>query len=242
MSVTMHIEVDSHTHTIASGHAYSTLMENVTAASQQCLQLLAITDHGPAMPGAPHIWFFANLRVVPKTMHGVTILRGVEANIIDYEGNIDIEEPVLGSLDIILASLHEPVISPSSRAAHTDTLIKTMATGKVDILAHAGNPAFPIDIDEVARNAAYYNVAIEINNSSFTTSRPGSKKNCAALARTVAKHNGQITFGSDAHIASLVGKFDQCISLVESIDFPHNQILSSSEQRFLQFLDDRRVL
>lgn len=53
----MQIEVDSHTHTVASGHAYSTLTENAAAAAAQGIKLLAVTDHGPQMPGAPHFWF-----------------------------------------------------------------------------------------------------------------------------------------------------------------------------------------
>ncbi len=55
MQIPIPIEVDSHTHTIASGHAYSSLGENVTAAVTAGIKLLAITEHGPAMPGSPHI-------------------------------------------------------------------------------------------------------------------------------------------------------------------------------------------
>lgn len=59
----MHIEVDSHTHTVASGHADNTLEENAEAATARSIKLLALTDHGPAMPGAPHLWYFLNMGV-----------------------------------------------------------------------------------------------------------------------------------------------------------------------------------
>ena len=235
----MVIEVDIHTHTVASGHAYSTLAENVEAASQQNIKLLAITDHGPAMPGAPHIWFFLNMRVIPRVINGVGILRGTEANIINYEGEIDIQEPVLENMDIILASLHEPVISPATRTINTDTVIKAMASGKIDVFAHGGNPSFPIDAEEVAKAAAFYNVLIEINNSSSTTSRPGSEKNCLLLANCVAKHEGKLIFGSDAHIASKVGKFDECLSLIKKINFPPAKVLGFSAQSTMEFLKEK---
>ncbi len=235
----MNIEVDCHTHTVASGHAYSTLLENVAAAAEQGLKLLAITDHGPAMPGAPHIWFFENLRALPSSINGVTILRGIEANIINDEGHIDIDSLLLDKLDIILGSLHEPVIKPSTQSKHTDIVVKAMASGKIDIFAHGGNPAFPIDTDEIARTAAYYNVAVEINNSSLTTSRHGSEKNCTALARAVHKYNGKISFGSDAHIATSVGKFDECCELIKDIDFPEESFINGSSHRFLSFLRKR---
>ena len=232
----MHIEVDAHSHTVASGHAYSTLAENVLAASQQNLKLLAITDHGPAMPGAPHPWFFQNMKVIPRVIHGVGILRGVEANIINSDGEIDIHVPLHENMDIILASLHDPVISPSTKNINTDTVIKAMASGKMDIFAHGGNPSFPIDVDEVALAAASYSVLIEINNSSFTTSRAGSEKNCEALAEAVARHDGRLIFGSDAHIACNVGKFNECLALVQKIDFPLDSILSLSAYKTLEFL------
>ena len=40
--------LDLHTHTIASGHAYSTIREMAQAASEKGLKLLGITEH--AMP------------------------------------------------------------------------------------------------------------------------------------------------------------------------------------------------
>ena len=45
----MKILADTHTHTIASGHAYSTVDENARWAAEQGLRLLALTDHAPAM-------------------------------------------------------------------------------------------------------------------------------------------------------------------------------------------------
>ena len=39
------IKCDVHTHTLYSRHAFSTIEENVRAASEQGLELLATTDH-----------------------------------------------------------------------------------------------------------------------------------------------------------------------------------------------------
>lgn len=53
----MQIQVDTHTHTISSGHAYSTLIENAKLAKQNGMKMFCTTDHSSAMPGAPHYWF-----------------------------------------------------------------------------------------------------------------------------------------------------------------------------------------
>jgi len=63
----MHYEVDTHTHTIASGHAYNTLMEMVQAAAARNLKALAITDHTKGVPGhemfgAPDDIYFRNFK------------------------------------------------------------------------------------------------------------------------------------------------------------------------------------
>ncbi|BHH85440.1 PHP domain-containing protein [Desulforhopalus sp. 52FAK] len=237
----MHIEVDSHTHTVASGHAYSSLAENVSAASIKGIRLLAITDHGPQMPGAPHFWFFMNMRVIPRVMNGVGILRGVEANILNSNGELDIDEDIHQQMDIVLGSLHEPIIAPTKKSIHTDAVINAMASGKIDVFAHGGNPAFPIDYLEVAKAAAQFGVLIEINNSSFTTSRQGSRKNCGQLAEAVAKEDGLLTFGSDAHIALNVGGFIECLDLVTTLGISEQTVISRNAAAFLNHLSKRRT-
>ena len=66
-------KLDSHTHTLASGHAYNTIMEMAKAAVDQKLELLAVTDHAMAMPGTCHSFYFMNLRSLPaiRTMPGI---------------------------------------------------------------------------------------------------------------------------------------------------------------------------
>ena len=83
----MKIAGDTHTHTLLCQHAYSTLLENIQAAAAAGHRFLATTDHGPAMPGAPHDWYFENLRkAVPRELLGVVVIKGCEANIMDQAG------------------------------------------------------------------------------------------------------------------------------------------------------------
>ena len=46
----MKIEIDTHCHTIVSGHAYNTLREMVSMAAEKGLAGLAVTEHAPQMP------------------------------------------------------------------------------------------------------------------------------------------------------------------------------------------------
>jgi putative hydrolase len=71
----MEIIADMHTHTVASGHAYSTVNELAQAARAKGLKALAITDHGPTLPGGPHLYHFGAMRFIPTLIDGVRIFR-----------------------------------------------------------------------------------------------------------------------------------------------------------------------
>ena len=88
----MKILLDVHTHTVASGHAFSTLQEMVRTAADKGLQILGITEHTGGIPGTCSPIYFRNLPVVPRLMYGVELLLGAEINIVDYEGSLDLEE------------------------------------------------------------------------------------------------------------------------------------------------------
>lgn len=231
--------VDLHMHTVASTHAYSTLHDYIGIAKEKGIKLFAITDHGPDMADAPHPWHFINMRIWPRLVNGVGILRGIEANIKNIDGDIDCDERMLGSLDLIIAGFHEPAYGPTDRQTHTQAMIAAMASGLVHIISHPGNPKYPVDIPAIAEAAAKYHVALEINNSSFTHSRKGSEKNCLAVAQAVKDAGGLLSLGSDSHTAFTLGDFDECRKVLDAVGFPEERILNVTPRRLLDFLVSR---
>ncbi|POP41939.1 phosphatase [Superficieibacter electus] len=229
--------VDLHMHTVASTHAYSTLSDYIAQAKNKGIKLFAITDHGPDAEDAPHPWHFINMRIWPRIVDGVGILRGIEANIKPVTGETDCSAQMLASLDLIIAGFHTPVFMPQDEAAHTAALIATIASGTVHIISHPGNPKYPIDIPAVAAAAAKYNVALEINNSSFVHSRKGSENNCRAIAAAVRDAGGWVALGSDSHTAFTLGDFSECRKILDEVDFPEERILNVTPRRLLNFLE-----
>lgn len=229
--------LDVHTHTIVSGHAYSTLLENAKYASEIGLELLGTTDHGPSMPGAPHEWYFGNLKVLPRELFGVTMLYGCEANIVDYEGNLDLTVDMQKNLDILIASIHEPIMKANKNPdLNTTALLKAMDNPNVHILGHSGNPKFPIHEEEIVKKAKEKNILIEINNSSFISSRIGSEKNCSKIASLCKEHGVKIILNSDSHFAYRIGGFDAAIKVLKQINMPEELIINKSKEDFLDFL------
>lgn len=79
----MKIVLDTHAHTIVSGHAYNTIREMAQMAKEKGLEAFALTEHAPQMPGTCHEFYFQNLHIVPREMYGVRLFMGVELNIMN---------------------------------------------------------------------------------------------------------------------------------------------------------------
>lgn len=122
----IHDILDLHTHTIMSGHAYSTMQEMIRSASEKDVKLLGITEHAPRIPGACHPFYFINFKVVPREQFGVKLILGCELNIIDYEGHIDLEPRYLNGLDYAVASIHEPCYDSGTVAQNTAAYLGAM--------------------------------------------------------------------------------------------------------------------
>jgi len=224
----MKFVADLHIHTISSGHAYSTVMENARAAADKGLEMIGITDHGPAMPGGPHAYHFSNMKVIPKTLFGVEILQGVEANIIDRAGNLDLEDERLACLDIVLAGLHHVCSPNGSITENTEMLINAIKNPWVDVIVHPGNPEFLIDAEAVVQAAAKYDVAVELNNSSLKVSRKGSSPYCEKILCLAKQYGAKIIVGSDSHFAPAIGDFSQAIELLKKCEISPSTVLNTS--------------
>lgn len=229
---------DTHVHTVASTHAYSTVHDYWAVAAQRGVQLFAITDHAPTMPDGPHFWHFGNMKILPRLHNGVAMLRGIEANILPDEEGVDIPVNLEPFLDIAIASFHEPVFKPRSALDNTKAVIAAFRSHTVQIFGHPGNPNFPINQEEVVRAAKDCNVAIEINNSSFTHSRRGSESNCLQILELVDRLDWKVVFASDSHSAFQLGQVDECINRALQVGFPHERVLTRDPVAILTFLSE----
>ena len=237
----MRFEADLHVHSIASGHAFSTVADNVQAAAKKGLKLIAITDHGPQMPDGPHPYYFRNMRVLPKNYLGVEILKGIEANIIDEKGNIDIPEDLAKNLDIVLAGFH-PYCSPSGTVVeNTRTMIKAINNPLIDMIVHPGNPEFQVDPTEIVLACKEKGTLLEINSSSLGSigSRAGSYGNCLAIAEKVVEHGLKVAIGSDAHWAEQVGDFSLAVELASKVGLKESQVINTSIQEIYLYLQKK---
>ena len=230
--------LDAHTHTIASGHAYSTSMENAAYAAEAGLELLGITDHAPAMAGGTQPSYFLNFSTIPREISGVEIYMGAELNIMDYDGNIDLDEFYLQRMDYAIASLHPPCIPFGTMEENTNAVLKAMENPYVKILGHPGDPRYPIDCKAIVDKAVETETLIEINDASLIPNgfRKGSEVYIGEILKLCQKKNFPVILASDAHFATHIGKFDNALRLINEAGFPEELIINRSKELFKNFL------
>jgi len=229
---------DFHIHTVASGHAYNTIYEYAQAARKKGLKYIAMTDHGPAMAGGPHLYHFQNLRCLPEKINGVRLLKGIEANIADLDGNLDVSDDNLAELDIVIASFHQHLgYSGSDKDKNTRALINVIRNPNVRIIGHPGNPQFPLDNDAIVEECKKNRVLIEINNSSFTgVVRLGSHDNCVDIAKKIKKIGWKVVFGSDSHCIDTLGRFERSLEIAKEAGLSADDIVNTSERSVREYI------
>lgn len=233
--------LDLHTHTVASGHAFSTIQENVAIAKRNGLKHVGISDHAPTLPGSAYIYYFQNLKIVPSEIDGVHVLKGVEANIINHKGHLDMRDEDLNNLDFTIASMHPPCLKFGSIDQNTRAVIGAMKNRYVSIIGHPDDSRFPLDYDEIVKAARDYGVLLEVNNASLNPKgfRMNSKDNTIQLLERCQNYKVPIIMGSDAHISFNVGCFDYCLDVINEINFDSNLIMNASYEDLMPFLNRR---
>jgi putative hydrolase len=243
----MHIFADYHTHTIYS-HGKGTIRENVESAISKGLKEIAICDHGPS-----HMGFgvkrdkFRKMREEVDKLNDefkqIRILLGVEANIISYDGIIDVDEDIIKYIDILLVGFHfgakprtigdaykmyllnylgrfSKAIAEKARFLNTKAVIDAINRYDIDIITHPGAKV-DIDTKELARAAAKRGTKLEINASHGQLSLEYIK---IAMTEDV-----KFVINSDAHTPQDVGEVTEAIERAIKAGLDVNRIINAKE-------------
>jgi putative hydrolase len=235
---------DFHTHTVYS-HGKGTIEDNVLVARERGLKTVGITDHGPGHffigIGGVQAFFRAKKEIVAlrRKYPDIEILFGVEANIVDMDGTIDVPASILRELDILLVGYHKLVrprsmaafwqgarnfwagwtnsTSTSLRAGNTAAITAAVRRYPIDAITH---PGLQIDIDtaELARTCKEMGTYLEINSSY------GEELDPYILAALPTGVN--FVINSDAHKPERVGDFKKAYSLVERLGVPQERVVN----------------
>jgi putative hydrolase len=165
---------------------------------------VVLTDHSPRLTiahGLSPERLRQQLEVVAalnEEMAPFRILTGIEVDILE-DGGLDQDEDLLGSLDVVVASVHSKLRMDSE--GMTRRMVRAMEHPHTDILGHCtgrilvgrGRPESTFDADEVFATCARHGKAVEIN------SRPERLDPPKRLLRRALDHGCVVSIDTDAH-------------------------------------------
>ena len=235
------ILLDVHTHTIMSGHAYSTLQEMVTTAQQKGLDILGITEHAPGIPGTCDPIYFRNLHVVPRQMGSLRLLLGAELNILDTKGTLDLDETYYQRLDLRIAGIHLLCWEGGTIEENTQGMIAAIRNPWTQIIAHPGDGTADLLFEPIVLAAKETKTLLEINNSSLNPRRNKDLAlvNNLEILRLCKRYEVPVILSSDAHCSHSIADYDFIWPLLAETEFPDELIMNYDADRFLQFLEQR---
>ncbi|WMJ90749.1 phosphatase [Anaerocolumna sp. MB42-C2] len=238
----MKVELDVHTHTLASGHAYGTIREMAQAAAEKGLKILGITEHAKGIPGTCDDIYFENLRVVPREMYGIELLLGSEINILDYDGNLSLPAKIIDKLDIRIAGIHSHCYKAGTMEQNTDAVLKAIKNPRIDIISHPDDGKCPLDYEPIVKAAKENSVLLELNNNSLNpiNKRLNARENNLKMLSLCIQYDVPILVSSDAHDPADIARYDFVTEVLNEIQFPEKLIVNKNAEKFKKFLSQRR--
>lgn len=229
---------DYHTHTVFS-HGKGLIEHNVLCAVRRSLREVAVTDHG-----FNHMAFGVKRRKLPLMREQIDFMAlkypqvraylGVEANITDTRGHIDVRDEDKQYLDIIVCGYHKIVRATSfgapltyflpnnlglssskTVARNTDAYVKALEHNDIDILSHPGNFC-KCDVREVARACKAYGTYFELNGKRIYLSDDELS--------AAAQEGCEFVLSSDAHRPRHIAAVDSALERARKVGIPLTQI------------------
>lgn len=240
----MKIKVDTHVHTIASGHAYSTIRETAEMARDNGMDAIIFTEHAPGMSITCGDYYFENLKILPRERWGIRTFFGAELNIMNESGEIDLPEKILKKLDFLIASIHTPCFKEGNTVEKvTNAVINAMKNPYINAIGHPDDSRFPLDYERVVLAAKETGTLLEVNNSSMRpeNNRVNASENLRKMLHFCKKYGVFVTTGTDAHLDLDAGKFDYVERILEECDFPEELVVTTSFEKLKPFMNERQI-
>lgn len=245
----MRIVGDYHTHSQYS-HGQGDLERNIETALKKGLKEIAITDHGPRTfnfirlgvnKAGELLEIKERINELQTRYPDIKILAGVEANIINTAGELDVPDEILSKLDLVAAGLHLLIIPPDWKATkdiiidnrlsyklfpfsrerirrqNTEAIINAVQKHKIDFITH---PGYQLDIDtyELARICEKEGTFLEINTRHARMTE--------GFVRAASRTGVNFIINSDAHNPDEVGELSAGVKLVERLEIDPSRIIN----------------
>jgi len=244
------IRNDLHVHSIRSLCGFHTILEIVEIAARKGMRSVNICDHGKASGKKIKFDVFNNKDRFPRTIqsyqgHMITIMTGIEVNILDIEGNSDLPLEQAGNFDLISAGFHsmaKELASGKSIQSNTQALENYLSRFPLDILTHPCITTFPLDTDKVVNLAVKYGFALEVNNTKLRLKKTDIRKLKEMIDFAIEK-GAALSENSDGHTIDEIGENEQIEKLLKSMGLNGNDVFFNRNDKLVnEFLERRKKI
>lgn len=194
----------------------------VEAAEARGMEAVAFTDHGPELSvGTPRekLDFMLQDIELAREDAGIPVLAGIEANVVDEGGRIDVGDDLAEKLDFLALAIHYLRGANDRLEMARDYLMRAtraIERREADVFAHPfflHHDLLPHlsreEIEDFLRLAAARGVAMEVN---MKYKAPGDEFFALCLREGV-----KLSVGSDAHATADVGRIDWALGVLKRI-------------------------
>ena len=230
-------------HSKHSKDAISTIEENVKVALQKGLKQIVSTEHAFKHKygiNKKDIDVISSEISEVNKKYPVRVLFGMEADLINSKGEIDVPQSVQKNLDMLVLGTHRSckfftkpfpgvkffqhlmlgVKSKRQIAKNTQAYINAMNNNNVNILAHL-NYFCKVDVAKVGEVAKEKGIYIELNGRKNFLSREEIK--------ILVDMGCKFLVNSDAHNAERVGECHRGINIIEKNNIPLDQVANINQ-------------
>lgn len=232
--------VDTHTHTLVSGHAYNTIREMAEMAKEHGMEAIIFTEHAPMMPGTCALYYFTNMKILPRERFGINTFFGAEVNIMNESGEVDLPQNLLKEMDFVIASIHKPCYHGERTPEKiTQACINAMKNPYINAIGHPDDSRYPVDYEVLVKAAKENLVLLEVNNSSMRAdnNRENAVENIKKMLHYCKKYEVSVTTGSDAHLDLDAGKFNLAAQILKECDFPEKLVVTTALEKLKPFMN-----
>jgi len=239
------LSYDLHTHTTFS-HGKGSIEDNVKAAISRGLKTIGISDHGPG-----HVTYGVkrgNISVMRSEVERlkplypeIEILLGVEANIINPSGRLDVTEEERKQFDYLLAGYHYGVFgekpffalgvhaqnfivngwfhksTKKQELLNTGLTVRAIYENDIKILTHPGDKGV-FDIGEIALACADRGTLMEVSTWHKWLTVEGIRK--------AAKTDALFVISSDAHTPERIGDCQGAVDRIKEAGLDFERVVN----------------
>ncbi|MFA5764100.1 MAG: PHP domain-containing protein [archaeon] len=239
--------MDLHIHSVASHHAYGTIYDICKEASKKKMQIIALTDHSPMNQFDEKIWHFGTGYRAPKSIDGVRLLWGAEANLINLNGDLGLPEFLQKKLEFLAFGYHktqpgeigvDEKFAKATEDEITNAMLKALDNPYVKLVTHPCGYKSTFDYKKVINKALNNNILVEINVSKFKKDLEDNNLNPYKWTIAAAKKNGKkISIGTDSHFLHEIGDDSIILEHWDELGLEKEIIINNYPNELMKYLN-----